>query len=149
MFSNNLREISNKSLRNDHIREIHLYKNPIETLLEEAFSTKKGPLKLFMDCDELVQIPWFSKNITSPFALNLTCPFEFYLRICLKNRLPPTVNLTREGRKSIKATLIQDGFNCTKEDWDTKCSPCPPGSYGDGVYGCRSCPSGNNNSCKC
>lgn len=43
---------------------------------------------------------------------------------------------------AVTGALRADGFNCSSDEKHPVCSPCPPGTFGDGPKGCRSCPVG-------
>ncbi|KAJ8049396.1 Leucine-rich alpha-2-glycoprotein [Holothuria leucospilota] len=126
IFSNNLVEISNKSFESGSLREVQLYKNKIKYLTADAFGKEGSRIDLYLHCYDLAEIPLLNLNLTAT---------------CITSGFIPKIKLTGM-HKTMQANLIKDGFNCTTNDTQPMCSPCPPGTYGDGHNGCQNCPAG-------
>ncbi|KAJ8048238.1 Leucine-rich repeat-containing protein 15 [Holothuria leucospilota] len=126
LFGNNLTHLYNDSFRNRNIKEIHLYENKIKSISQSALERMNTKLKLFLNCKNLNYIPW-SENF-----INMTCVNEGFV---------PRITFNRHDTK-LKLTLKKEGFVCESHLNSTTCSPCPPGSYGNGHGNCLPCARG-------
>ncbi|KAJ8048221.1 Leucine-rich repeat-containing G-protein coupled receptor 5 [Holothuria leucospilota] len=125
IFGNELQQISNISFT-EGTKEIHLYRNNIETLTTEALAPLGSNVTIFLTCGKLKCTPWSQNHI------NITCVNDHFVPKIIFNGTSP----------KNKLKLEKDGFHCTISGNRTECSPCKAGTFGDQRGSCLRCPAG-------
>ncbi|XP_071852174.1 uncharacterized protein [Apostichopus japonicus] len=133
LFNNKITILNNSLFTRRSKRKIvktalHLYKNRLEYISENALEDMPGHMKLLLNCGYLTSLPMSNRNITSE---------------CVTSRFVPTLMYKTYRLKFVFYEVLRhQGFNCTWKSRTLICKPCPPGSYGNESGQCTPCPAG-------